>query len=190
MLNDLRQRGVEDILIACVYDLTGLSSAIATYFPKTAIQLCIIHQIRNSLKYVASKSQKEFIKDLKAVYQASAQEIAAQHLLKLDEKWGANYPMVIKLWHTKWEELTCYFQYPEEIRKLIYTTALEDFHRQLRKATKTQEAFSNETALFKLIYYVCEKNPEKWASPLPNWALTLHHLDTHFEGRLGLAHER
>jgi len=187
VLDDLRQRGVEDILIACVYDLTGLSSAIEAYFPKTKIQLCIIHQIRNSLKYVAPKHQKEFMKDLKTVYQANAQEIALQQFSKLDEKWGATYPMVIKLWRTNWEELTCYFQYPGEIRKLIHTTALEDFHQQLRKATKTQEAFTSENALFKLIHYTCQKNAEKWALPLPNWALALHHLDTHFEGRLGLA---
>jgi len=188
VFNDLRQRGVEDILIACVYDLTGLSSAIEAYFPKTAIQLCIIHQIRNSLKYVANKNQKELMKDLKTVYQANAQYIAVQQLSKLDEKWGVTYPMVIKLWHANWEDLTCYFQYPEEIRKLIYTTALEDFHRQLRKVTKTPEAFSNETALFKFIYCTCQKNAEKWIYPLLNWPLTLYHLDIHFEGRLNLDH--
>jgi len=188
VFNDLRQRGVEDILIACVYNLTGFNNAIEAYFPKTAIQLCIIHQIRNSLKYATPKHQKEFIKDLKTIYQASTQEIAVQQLSKLDEKWGATYPMVIKLWRTNWEDLTCYFRYPEEIRKLIYTNnALEDIHQQIRKATKAQKAFTSPNALFKLIYYVCEKNPEKWASPLPNWPLTLYHLDIHFEGRLALA---
>lgn len=187
VLNDLKQRGVEDILIACVDGLIGFPEAIKGVFPQTEIQLCIVHQIRNSLKYVASKNQKEFMKDLKAVYQASSKDIAEHYLLKLEEKWGEKYPMVIKSWHTNWEHLTHYFQYSGEIRRLIYTTnAIEGFHRQVRKFTKTKGAFTSENALFKLVYCACQKISEKWTSPLQNWALTISQLDIYFEDRLKL----
>ena len=187
VLNDLKQRGVQDVLIACVDGLTGFPEAIKGVFPKTEIQLCVVHQIRNSLKYVASKNQKEFMKDLKAVYQASSKDIAEHYLLKLEEKWGEKYPMVIKSWHTNWEHLSHYFQYSGDIRKLIYTTnAVEGFHRQVRKFTKTKGAFTSENALFKLVYCACQKIAEKWTSPLSNWALTISQLDVYFEGRLKL----
>lgn len=187
VLNDLKQRGIEDILIACVDGLTGFPEAIKGVFPKTEIQLCVVHQIRNSIKYVASKDQKEFMKDLKTVYQASSKDIAEHYLLKLEEKWGQKYPMVIKSWHANWEHLSHYFQYSGEIRKLIYTTnAIEGFHRQVRKFTKTKGAFTSENALFKLIYCACQKIAEKWTAPLSNWALTISQLDVYFEGRLKL----
>jgi transposase-like protein len=187
VLNDLKQRGVQDILIACVDGLTGFPEAIKGVFPRAEIQLCIVHQIRNSLKYVASKNQKEFMKDLKAIYQASNKGIAEHYLLKLEEKWGEKYPMVIKSWHTNWENLSHYFQYSEEIRKLIYTTnAIEGFHRQVRKFTKTKGAFTSENALFKLVYCACQKISEKWTAPLQNWALTISQLDVYFEGILKL----
>jgi putative transposase len=187
VLNDLQQRGVEDIFIACVDGLTGFPEAIKGVFPQTEIQLCIVHQIRNSLKYVASKNQKEFMKNLKAVYQASSKDMAEHYLLELEEKWGGKYPMVIKSWQTHWENLTHYFQYSGEIRRLIYTTnAIEGFHRQVRKFTKTKGAFTSENALFKLVYCACQRISEKWTSPLQNWALTISQLDIYFEGRLKL----
>lgn len=187
VLNDLKQRGVQDILIACVDGLTGFPDAIKGVFPQTEIQLCIVHQIRNSLKYVASKNQKEFMKDLKEVYQAPNKDNAEYNLLKLEEKWGEKYPMVIKSWQSNWEHLNHYFQYSGEIRKLIYTTnAIEGFHRQVRKFTKTKGAFTSEAALFKLVYCAIEKIAEKWTSPLSNWALTISQLDVYFEGRLNL----
>ena len=187
VLNDLKQRGVHDILIACVDGLRGFPEAIKGAFPKTEIQLCIIHQIRNSLKYVASKNQKEFMKDLKEVYQAPNKDAAEYNLLKLQEKWGEKYPMVIKSWQSNWEHLSHYFQYSGEIRKLIYTTnAIEGFHRQVRKYTKTKGAFTSESALFKLIYCAIQKITEKWTAPLQNWALTISQLDVYFEGRLQL----
>ncbi len=187
VLNDLKQRGVQDILIACVDGLTGFPDAIKGVFPQTEVQLCIVHQIRNSLKYVASKNQKEFLKDLKSVYQAPNKENAEHHLLKLEEKWGEKYPMVLKSWHTNWENLSHYFQYSGEIRRLIYTTnAIEGFHRQVRKFTKTKGAFTSEMALFKLVYCACQKIAEKWNQPLQNWALTISQLDVYFEGRLKL----
>ncbi|MFN7610497.1 MAG: IS256 family transposase [bacterium] len=187
VLNDLKQRGVQDVLIACVDGLTGFPEAIKGVFPRTEVQLCIVHQIRNSLKYIASKNQKEFMKDLKAVYQASSKDIAEQHLLKLEEKWGEKYPMVIKSWIANWEYLSHYFQYSGEIRKLIYTTnAIEGFHRQVRKFTKTKGAFTSESALFKVVYCACQKISGKWGAPLKNWALTISQLDVYFEGRLKL----
>jgi transposase-like protein len=187
VLNDLKQRGVQDVLIACVDGLTGFPEAIKGVFPHTEIQLCIVHQIRNSLKYVASKNQKEFMKDLKEVYQAPSKDIAEYNLLKLEEKWGDKYPMVIKSWQSNWEHLSHYFQYSGEIRRLIYTTnAIEGFHRQVRKFTKTKGAFTSETALFKLVYCACQKIAEKWTAPLQNWALTISQLHVYFEGRLNL----
>jgi putative transposase len=187
VLNDLKQRGVQDILIACVDGLTGFPEAIKGVFPKTEVQLCIVHQIRNSLKYVASKNQKEFMQDLKTVYKAPSLDIAEHNLLKLEEKWGEKYPMVIKSWNMNWENLSHYFQYSGDIRKLIYTTnAIEGFHRQVRKFTKTKGAFTSENALFKLVYCACQKIAQKWTMPLSNWALTVSQLDVYFEGRLML----
>ena len=187
VLNDLKERGVHDVLIACVDGLTGFPEAIKGVFPKTEIQLCVVHQIRNSLRYVASRDQKEFMGDLKAFYQASSKDIAEHYLLKLEEKWGQKYPIVIKSWHTNWEHLSHYFQYSGEIRKLIYTTnAIEGFHRQVRKFTKTKGAFTSENALFKLVYCACQKIAEKWTTPLQNWSLTISQLDVYFEGRLKL----
>lgn len=187
VLNDLKQRGVEDILIACVDGLAGFPQAINAAFPKTEIQLCIVHQIRNSLKYVASKNQKEFMVDLKLVYQAPNKDIAEQHLEELAEKWCHKYPMVIKSWKDNWEHLSHYFKYSDPIRRLIYTTnAIEGFHRQVRKFTKTKGAFTSERALFKLVYCACKKISEKWSMPLSNWALTISQLSIYFEGRLKL----
>ena len=187
VLNDLKQRGVQDVLIACVDGLKGFPEAIKGVFPKTEVQLCIVHQIRNSLKYVASTNRSEFMKDLKEVYQAPNKDTAEYNLLKLEEKWGEKYPMVIKSWQSNWEHLSHYFQYSGEIRRLIYTTnAIEGFHRQVRKYTKTKGAFTSESALFKLIYCAIQKIAEKWTVPLQNWALTISQLDVYFEGRLQL----
>lgn len=153
VLTDLQNRGVEDILIACIDGLSGFPDAIASLFPKTEIQLCIIHQIRNSMKYVASKNQKAFMADLKPVYRASSKEAAETALDELEEKWGDTCPIVIKSWRQKWEHLSAYFKYPEPIRKIIYTTnAVEAIHRQFRKLTKTKGAFPNENSLLKLLY--------------------------------------
>jgi len=136
VLTDLNNRGVQDILIASVDGLKGFPEAINAIFPKTEVQLCIVHQIRNSLKYVASKNQKEFMKDLKLVYQAISKETAEEQLERLEEKWGKKYSIVINSWRNKWENLSNYFKYPEPIRKIIYTTnIIESVHRQFRKLT-------------------------------------------------------
>jgi transposase-like protein len=187
VLNNLKSRGVEDIMIACVDGLKGFPEAIQTLFPRTEIQLCVVHQIRNSIKYVASKDQKPFMVDLKEVYQAPTIELAEHNLLKLEEKWGSRYPMVLKSWTTHWEHLTAYFKYSSDIRRLIYTTnPIEGFHRQVRKFTKTKGAFTSDNALFKLVYCACQKIQEKWYMPLQNWAITISQLDIYFPGRLKL----
>ncbi len=185
VLTDLQARGVEDILIASVDGLKGFPEAINTIFPKTEVQLCIVHQIRNSIKYIASKNQKEFAKDLKLIYQAPTKEIAEEELLKLEEKWGKKYPLVIISWQNKWENLSVYFKYPKDIRRIIYTTnIIESVHRQFRKLTKTKGAFSNETALTKLLYLGIQNAQKKWTMPIRNWSLTLSQLAIFFEGRL------
>ena len=185
VLTDLKSRGVQDILIACTDNLKGFSEAILSIFPKTEIQKCVIHQIRNSLKYVASKDQKAFMKDLKKVYQSPTKDKAETELLLLEENWGKKYPVVIRSWHENWEELTTYFEYDEHIRKLIYTTnAVEGFHRQIRKITKTKGAFTSDMALMKLIYLAMDNISKKWTQPIQNWGLTIQQLCIKFENRL------
>lgn len=187
VLNDLRARGVEDLLIASIDGLKGFPEAIADVFPKTEIQLCIVHQIRNSLKYVVSKDQKAFMADLKLVYRASSKDLSEHHLLELGEKWGKKYPAVMKSWNDNWENLSQYFKYPEELRRIIYTTNIvEGFHRQIRKYTKNKGAFTSENALLKLIYCACQKVLEKWNQPMHNWALIISQLQIYFDGRLNL----
>ena len=185
VLTDLNNRGVKDILIACIDGLTGFPEAIKTIFPETEIQLCIVHQIRNSMKYVASKNQKAFMADLKPVYRAPTKEAAELALDELDAKWGSSYLLVINSWRNKWHNLSAYFKYPEHIRKVIYTTnAVEAVHRQFRKLTKTKGAFPNENSLLKLLYAGILNATEKWTMPIHNWSLCLSQLAIYFEGRL------
>ncbi|KYX63910.1 transposase [Vibrio parahaemolyticus] len=185
VLTDLYNRGVEDILIACVDGLTGFPEAIATIYPDTEVQQCIIHQIRNSMKYVASKHQKAFMADLKPVYRAVSKEAAEMELDRLEAKWGQQYPIVIRSWRNKWANLSVYFKYPEYVRKAIYTTnAIEAVHRQFRKLTKTKGGFPNENSLLKLLYAGILNASKKWTMPIQNWNMTLSQLAIHFEGRL------
>jgi putative transposase len=188
VLSDLRNRGVEDILIASIDNLKGFAEAIQSTFPKTEIQSCIVHQIRNSLKYVASKDQKPFLKDLKEVYQATTKEQAEQQLDALEQKWGKKYPLVLNSWRNNWSKLSTYFKYDPSIRKMIYTTnAIEGFHRQVRKVTKTKGSFPSDMALLKLIYLAYKNIRKKWTAPLHNWSLTVSQLAIWFEGRLPLS---
>ena len=185
VLTDLNNRGVQDILIASVDGLKGFPEAINAIFPNTEVQLCIVHQIRNSIRYVASKNQKEFMKDLKLIYQAISKEAAEIELDNLESKWGKKYPIVIKSWRNKWEHLSAYFKYPEEIRRIIYTTnIIESVHRQFRKLTKTKGAFPNENSLLKLLYIGIQNAFKKWTMPIWNWSLTISQLAILFEGRL------
>ena len=187
VLTDLNNRGLEDVLIACTDNLKGFTEAILSIFPKAQVQKCIVHQIRNSLKYVASKDQKEFMRDLKLVYKAPTKAVAEDALLALEEKWGKKYPAVIESWQNNWEELSQYFQYTEPIRKIIYTTnAVEGFHRQIRKVTKTKGAFTNDMALLKLVYLATMNIQKKWTSPLQNWSLTVQQLYIKFGDRISL----
>jgi putative transposase len=185
VLTDLNNRGLEDILISCVDGLKGFPEAINTIFPRTEVQLCVIHQIRHSLKYVASKNQKAFMADLKPVYKAVSKEAAETALAALENRWGAQYPIVLKSWRSKWENLSVYFKYPADIRRVIYTTnAIEAVHRQFRKLTKTKGAFPNENSLLKLLYMGILNATGKWTMPIHNWNLTLSQLSIYFEGRL------
>jgi len=185
VLTDLQNRGVRDILIICIDGLKGFPEAIETIFPETEIQHCIIHQIRNSLKYVGSKNQKVFMADLKCVYKAATLNAAESALDDLEAKWGDKYPLVIKSWRSKWPTLSTYFKYPQDVRTAIYTTnAVEAVHRQFRKLTKTKGGFANENSLLKLLYAGILKVSERWSHPVQNWSLTLSQLAIHFEGRL------
>ncbi len=185
VLTDLHNRGVQDILIACVDGLKGFPEAIESIYPKTEVQHCIIHQIRNSLKYVASKNQKAFMADLKCVYKAATLSAAESAMDDLETKWGDKYPIVIQSWRNKWATLSAYFKYPDYVRTVIYTTnAVEAVHRQFRKLTKTKGGFSNEGSLLKLLYAGMLKATERWSHPVQNWNLTLSQLTIHFEGRL------
>ncbi|MFS6538476.1 IS256 family transposase (plasmid) [Idiomarina loihiensis] len=185
VLTDLHNRGVQDILIACVDGLKGFPEAIESIYPKTEVQHCIIHQIRNSMKYVASKNQKAFMADLKCVYKAATLSAAESALDDLEAKWGDKYPIVIQSWRNKWATLSAYFKYPDYVRTVIYTTnAVEAVHRQFRKLTKTKGGFSNESSLLKLLYAGMLKATERWSHPVQNWNLTLSQLTIHFEGRL------
>lgn len=185
VLTNLHNRGLKDILIACTDNLKGFSEAITSVFPKVEVQSCIVHQIRNSLKYVASKDQKAFMRDLKQVYRADTKELAAMELDQLADRWGTKYPIVIKSWQNNWEKLTTYFQYTQPIRKLIYTTnAVEGYHRQIRKVTKTKGAFTSDMALQKLVFLATKNIEKKWTFPLQNWSLTVQQLAIKFGERL------
>lgn len=185
VLTDLHNRGVKDILIACVDGLKGFPEAIESIYPETEVQHCIVHQIRNSLKYVASKNQKAFMADLKCVYKAATLNAAEIALNDLEGKWGDKYPMVIKSWRSKWPTLSAYFKYPDYVRTVIYTTnAVESVHRQFRKLTKTKGGFANENSLLKLLYAGILKASERWTKPVRNWNLTLSQLAIHFPERL------
>jgi len=185
VLTDLQNRGVEDILIASVDGLKGFPEAINAVFPETEVQLCIVHQIRNSLKYVASRDQKQFAGELKKVYQAFTKDEAETELDKLDEKWGKKYPIIFESWRNKWDNLSNYFKYAEPIRKVIYTTnIIESVHRQFRTLTKTKGAFPNDNSLLKLLFAGIQNAEKKWTMPIRNWSLTISQLNIHFKERL------
>lgn len=157
---------MEDILIASIDGLKGFPDAIAEVFPNTEVQLCVVHQIRNSLKYVVSKDQKAFMADLKLVYKASSKDLAEHHLLELEEKWGKKYPAVIKSWNNNWEALSQYFKYPEELRRIIYTTNIvEGFHRQIRKYTKIKALSPAKTPLLNSFIVLARKYWKNGISP-------------------------
>lgn len=187
VLTDIQNRGVKDMLIACIDNLSGFEQAILSIFPQTEVQSCVVHQIRNSMKYVASKDQKPFMSELKEVYKADTKELAEVRLEELAEKWMKKYPVVIQSWQNNWHKLSTYFKYTEPIRRIIYTTnTIEGYHRQVRKVTKTKGVFPNDDALLKMIYLAHKNISKKWTQPLQNWSLTISQLAIYFEGRLTL----
>ncbi len=187
VLTDLKQRGVEDILIACIDGLKGFPEAIEAVFPQTRVQLCIVHQIRSSMKYVPDKEKKTVMEDLKPVYKAVNAEQGYERLLEFEEKWGRKYPLTAKSWLQNWDNLSTFFEYDGDVRRVIYTTnPIEGMHRQVRKITKTKGAFTSEQALLKLLYLVIREITKKWTMPIHNWGLTISQLYIKFGDRLRL----
>jgi putative transposase len=185
VLTEIKNRGVEDILIVSVDGLTGFGDAIHAVYPQTEIQRCIIHQIRYSTKFISYKDIKPFMADLKEVYQASTEEIALQKLDSLEEKWGNKYPSSIASWRNNWLQISTYFKYPPEIRRIIYTTnSIENFNRQLRKVTKSKTIFPTDDALFKMLYLAMMDIMKKWEGKPWNWGQILEQLCIYFEERI------
>ena len=185
ILNELKNRGVKDILITSVDNLSGFSEAISACFPKTQIQKCIVHQIRNTTRYVSYQDLKKFTTDLKPIYKAISEEKALEELDRFEEKWGKKYPLAIKSWRYNWTELATFFRYPAEIRKIIYTTnIIESYHRQLRKVTKPKSVFPTDDSLLKILYLITVDITKKWTGRIQNWGLILAQVSIYFEDRL------
>jgi transposase-like protein len=184
VVTDLQARGVEDIFIACIDGLTGFKEAIHAVFPHTQIQPCIIHQVRQSLSYVSWKDRKAFVADLRTIYQAPTREAGEERLLELGELWGEKYAVAVRSWERHWDDLATMFEYPAEIRRLIYTTnTVEGYNRQLRKVVKTKGALPSVDAARKLLYLVTVGITKKWTAPVFNWAKIRNQLAIRFEGR-------
>lgn len=184
VVTDLQARGVEDIFIACIDGLTGFKEAIHAVFPQTQIQRCIIHQVRHSLPYVSWNDRKAFVADLRTIYQAPTREAGEERLLELGERWGEKYAVAVRSWERHWDDLATMFEYPAEIRRLIYTTnTVEGYNRQLRKVVKTKGALPSADAARKLLYLVTAGITKKWTAPVFNWAKIRNQLAIRFEGR-------
>ena len=184
-LTELKNRGLSDILIACTDNLTGMSDAIAAVYPKCEHQLCIVHQIRNSLKFVSYKDRKELVADLKPIYQAVTEEEAQSALEYFEEKWDKQYPQIAKSWYNNWENLMIFLQYPKAIRKIIYTTnSIESLNNQLRKVTKNKRVFPSDESVFKTLYLTIDYITRKWTMPIQNWNEAMAHFLIKFEDRM------
>ena len=184
-LTELKNRGLSDILIACTDNLTGMSDAIAAAYPKCEHQLCIVHQIRNSLKFVSYKDRKELAGDLKPIYQAVTEDEAQSALEYFEEKWGKQYPQIAKSWYNNWDNLMIFLQYPEAIRRIIYTTnSIESLNNQLRKVTKNKRVFPSDESVFKTLYLTIEYITRKWSMPIQNWNEAMAHFLIKFEDRI------
>lgn len=184
-LTELKNRGLSDILIACTDNLTGMSDAIAAVYPKCEHQLCIVHQIRNSLKFVSYKDRKELAGDLKPIYQAVTEDEAQSALEYFEEKWGKQYPQIAKSWYNNWDNLMIFLQYPEAIRRIIYTTnSIESLNNQLRKVTKNKRVFPSDESVFKTLYLTIEYITRKWSMPIQNWNEAMAHFLIKFEDRI------
>lgn len=187
VLTDLKNRGVKDIFIACVDGLTGFPDAIEAAYPKTEVQLCIVHQVRNSLKYVSWKWRKEVAEDLKAIYTSATVEEAELQLEAFSRKWDEQLPTISRSWRLNWERLTPFLSYPEEIRRVIYTTnAIESVNSSLRKVLKNRGSFPNEDAVIKLVYLALRNISSKWSLPIRDWPSAMNRFAIMFEGRMPL----
>ena len=185
VLTELQNRGVKDILIACVDGLKGFPDAISTAFPDTQIQLCIVHMVRNSLKYVTWKDYKAVTADLKKIYQSATEDEALQALDQFADRWDEKYPQISKSWHSHWHNLNTLFSYPEDIRKAIYTTnAIESLNSVIRKAVKKRKLFPTDDSAMKVIYLAIQEASKKWTMPIRNWKLALNRFMIEFEDRL------
>jgi putative transposase len=185
VLTDLKKRGVEDMLIACIDGLKGFPEAIDAVFPQTRVQLCIVHQIRTSLRYVPEKDKKAVVADMKSIYNATNEEQGYERLLEFEQKWGKKYPLSCKSWLDNWLNLSAFFEYDMAIRKVIYTTnPIEAVHRQLRKITKPKGAFSSDQALLKLMYLIIADISKKWTMPIHNWGMAFSQLYIKFGNRV------
>jgi putative transposase len=184
VLTDLKARGVEDILIASTDNLTGFTDAIKSVFPQTVTQLCVVHQVRNSLRYVVWKEKKEFTVDMKEIYHAATIEAAEQALTNFEKKWSHKYAYAIRSWKNNWENLTQFFDYPLEIRKIVYTTnTIESLNRGIRKYTKTKSIFPHDQAAIKAVYLAISNIEKKWTMPIQNWGMILQQFLIKFEDR-------
>lgn len=185
VLNDLKHRGIKDICIACIDNLRGFADAIEDTYPNTEVQLCLVHQMRNSMKYVTWKDLRLLVSDLKKVYNANNEDMALHLLDQAEEKWGKKYAVVFKSWRTNWDRLAHFFKYPQNLRKIIYTTnPIESYHRMVRKATKTKGAFSSEDAIVKQIYLATMNATTRWNGQMFGWARVRLDLNTYFGDRL------
>lgn len=185
VLNELKMRGVQDICIACIDNLKGFGDAIEDVFPATEVQLCLVHQMRNSMKLMVYKDLKPCVKDLKHIYQAVNAEMGLHYLKEAESKWGQKYPSIFKSWRNNWERLSGFFAYPAAIRRLIYTTnPIESYHRMVRKVTKTKGAFSNEDAIVKQIYLATINANTRWKGQIFGWASVINELNQYFGDRL------
>lgn len=185
VLTDLNQRGIEDILIASIDNLRGFSESIEAIYPNTEVQLCVIHQIRNTMKYINWKDSRELLRDLKLVYRAPSIELAEHNLDVFEQKWGKKYPKVVESWRRNWARLGNYFKYPEPIRRLVYTTnTVEGYHRMVRKVTKSKGAFTSDMALLKLVYLATINFQNRWKNKILGWNLILNQLSIYFGDRI------
>ena len=185
VLNGLKNRGLKDVFVLCSDGLTGIKEAVASAFPKTELQTCIVHLIRNTLKYVAEKDRKEFAKDLKGIYTAATEKIASEKLANVESKWEAKYPYAMKSWITKWENISPIFKFSADVRKVIYTTnAIESLNATYRKLNRQRSVFPNETALLKALYLSTQEATKKWTMPLRNWGKILNEFSIMYEERM------
>ena len=183
----MKARGVEDILITCTDNLSGFTQGIKSVFPAAATQICVVHQIRNSARYVVWKDKKDFVQDLKAIYNAPTKEMAAVELDRFEQIWGGKYPYSIKSWRNNWDELTVFFDFPLEIRKIIYTTNLiENLNGKIRKYTKSKGSFPDDNSVKKAVFLALREITKKWTQPYRNWAIILNQFVSIFEDRCRL----